>query len=290
MSLAGIVMLVLKLSIVLTIFAIGLEARPEDTVYLLRHPRKFAKSLVAMNIVMPAFVVVLVVLFPALPPVVKVSLAALSVSPVPPFLPNRVIKQGGSEAYVIGLLAVGALLSIIVAPAVVALLGLVFGVEAHTNVGKIAFTVTISVLAPLAAGVAIGQFLPRVADVAARPLGLIAVVLLAATALAAVVAMWPLMMSLLGEGSVLAFVAFVAVAVVAGHLLGGPEPEDRTVLAFATASRHPGVAIGIVGANFADAKLGTASVVLYLLVSIFATIPYTFWRKRHDPHLPVPAE
>jgi len=209
---------------------------------------------------------------------------------VPPFLPNRVIKQGGSEAYVIGLLAVGALLSIVIAPSIVALLGLVFGVEADTDVGKIAFVVTVTVLAPLAAGVAIGQFLPKVAAAAVRPLALIAVVLLVATAIAAVVAMWPLVMSLVGEGSVFAFVAFVAVAVVAGHLLGGPEPEDRTVLAFATASRHPGVAIGIVGANFADAKLGAASVVLYLLVSMVATIPYTFWRKRHDPHLPVPAE
>ena len=290
MSLADVVMLILKLSIVLTIFAIGLEARPEDTVYLLRHPRKFARSLIAMNVVMPIFVVILVTLFSGLPAVVKVSLAALSVSPVPPFLPNRVIKQGGSEAYVIGLLAVGALLSIVIAPSIVALLGLVFGVEADTDVGKIAVVVTVTVLAPLAAGVAIGQFLPKVAAAAVRPLALIAVVLLVATAIAAVVAMWPLVMSLVGEGSVFAFVAFVAVAVVAGHLLGGPEPEDRTVLAFATASRHPGVAIGIVGANFADAKLGAASVVLYLLVSMVATIPYTFWRKRHDPHLPVPAE
>jgi len=290
MSLADIVMLALKLSVVLTIFAIALEARPEDTVYLLRHPRKFAKSLIAMNIVMPVFVVTLVVLFPALPPVVKVSLAALSVSPVPPLLPNRVVKQGGSEAYIIGLLAVAALLSIVIAPASIALLGLVFGVEAHTDVGKIALVVTITVLAPLATGVAIGQFLPKIADAAARPLALLAVVLLVTTALAAVVAMWPLIMSLMGEGSVFAFVAFVAVAVVAGHLLGGPEPEDRTVLAFATASRHPGVAVGIVGANFVDARLGAASVVLYLLVSMVATIPYTFWRKRHDPHLPVPAE
>lgn len=290
MSIAEIVMLVLKASIVLTVFSIALEAKAEETVYLVRRPAKLAMSLLAMNGIMPLFVIVLVALFPGLHPVVKVSLAALSVSPVPPFLPNKVAKQGGSEPYIIGLLAAAAVLSIVLIPAIVALFGLIFGVEAHTDVGKIALVVTITVLAPLAVGVAIRQFLPKVADAAARPIGLLATVLLAVTGLAGIVALWPLVASLIGGGTVVAFLAFVAVAVVVGHNLGGPEPEDRTVLAFATASRHPGVAIGIVSANFADAKLGTASVVLYLLVSILGTIPYTMWRKRHDPHLPVAAE
>ncbi len=35
---------------------------------------------------------------------------------------------------------------------------------------------------------------------------------------------------------------------------GGPTPDDRTALALATASRHPGVALAIAGANVADQK------------------------------------
>jgi BASS family bile acid:Na+ symporter len=290
MTIADIVVLVLKGSVVLFIFSIALEARAEQTVYLFRRPAKLATSLLAMNGVMPLFAVAVVALFPGLHPVVKVSLAALSVSPVPPFLPSRIVKQGGSEAYIIGLLAAAALLSIVLVPAIIGLMGLVFDVDAHADIGKIGLIVTITVLAPLAAGVAIRQFLPHVADWAARPVALLATVLLAATGLAGIVALWPLIAVLIGGGTVLAFLAFVLVGVVVGHTLGGPEPEDRTVLAFATACRHPGVALGVVTANFADAKLGTASVVLYLLVSIVGTIPYTMWRKRHDPHLPVPAE
>lgn len=36
---------------------------------------------------------------------------------------------------------------------------------------------------------------------------------------------------------------FTFAALATGHLLGGPEEDDRTLLAFAAVSRHPGIAI-----------------------------------------------
>ncbi|MEI9991706.1 MAG: hypothetical protein WDM86_16900 [Rhizomicrobium sp.] len=289
MSIVIILVLVLKFSIVLTVFAVGLDARPEETVFLLRRPEKLVRSLVAMNLVMPLFVMALVAIFP-LPVVVKVTLVALSVSPVPPFLPGRVLKMGGSESYLISLLAIAALLSIVLAPVIVSLFGAVFGVETHTDVIKIALSVAISVLAPLAAGVSIRQTWPRVADAVARPIGTTAAVLLVVISLIGLVGLWPLIASLIGSGTVFAFLAFVVVALLVGHMLGGPEPDEQTVLAFATASRHPGVAIAIVAANFADTKLAAASVFLYLIVSILGAIPYTLWRKHHDRGVHAAAE
>jgi hypothetical protein len=49
------------------------------------------------------------------------------------------------------------------------------------------------------------------------------------------------MWTLVGNGAVLPIIAFVLVGLVIGHLLGGPTPENRTALAFSTASRHPGL-------------------------------------------------
>ena len=73
---------------------------------------------------------------------------------------------------------------------------------------------------------------------------------------------------------------FAGVGLAAGHLLGGPDPENRTVLALSTATRHPGVAIALAAANFPDQKLGPAAVFLYLLVSAVATIAaLTTWRR-----------
>jgi hypothetical protein len=71
------------------------------------------------------------------------------------------------------------------------------------------------------------------------------------------------------------------IGLITGHLLGGPDSEDRTVLALATAARHPGVAMAIASANFPEQKLAPAAILLYLLLSALLSIPYVMWRRRH---------
>ena len=74
---------------------------------------------------------------------------------------------------------------------------------------------------------------------------------------------------------------FVIAGLAAGHALGGPKETDRTALALATASRHPGLAIAIAGANFpAQLKLGTGTIIIYLLLSQILFIPYKRWRRK----------
>ena len=56
------------------------------------------------------------------------------------------------------------------------------------------------------------------------------------------------MVSIVREGTLSAIVAIVIIAIcglAVGHFLGGPDEDDRTVLAFATVSRHPGVAMAV---------------------------------------------
>jgi BASS family bile acid:Na+ symporter len=61
-------------------------------------------------------------------------------------------------------------------------------------------------------------------------------------------------------------------------VLGGPDPEQASVLALASASRHPGIAFAIASANFPLDRFG-GFLLLYLLVSGIVSIPYTKWRK-----------
>jgi BASS family bile acid:Na+ symporter len=93
---------------------------------------------------------------------------------------------------------------------------------------------------------------------------------------------WLAMVSLVGNGTIVAIVAFSLVGLVVGHLLGGPDSDDCAVLALATASRHPGVALAIASANFPGEKVVPAAVLLYLIVSAIVSIPYLTWRRR--PH------
>jgi BASS family bile acid:Na+ symporter len=138
----------------------------------------------------------------------------------------------------------------------------------------------LTVLIPFALGVIINQRTPTFAARASPLAGKAGVLLLAAAVVPALIKMWPAMISLIGDGTLLAFIAVVAVGLVVGHLLGGPDSANRTVLALATATRHPGVALVIASRVFPGDKFVAPALVLYLLVATIAAVPYVMWRSR----------
>jgi BASS family bile acid:Na+ symporter len=74
------------------------------------------------------------------------------------------------------------------------------------------------------------------------------------------------------EGTLTALVVITLIWLTVGHLLGGPDEDDRTVLAFATASRHPGVAMAV--ASLTGEPLAPIGVLLAVVVSELAMVPY----------------
>ncbi|HYE34519.1 hypothetical protein [Methylocaldum sp.] len=281
MSVAALLLLAVKVSIVLIVFGLGLAASLKDAGYLFRRPGRLVRSLLAMNLVMPLFAAALAASF-ELHPAVKIVLIALAVSPVPPLLPKKELKAGGSAPYTVGLLVATALLAVVFVPIAVALLGKAFAIPARMPAAAIAKLVLITVLAPLGFGMAVRHWAPGFAERIAKPIALAATVLLAVGVLPVLFTAWPAIVSLIGNGTLAAIASFVAVGLLAGHGLGGPDPNDRTVLALSTASRHPGVALAIAHANFPDEKLAPAVVLLYLIVSGIVSLPYLRWnRRRH---------
>lgn len=269
----------LKASVMLVVFALGLTTRVQDVTYFVRHPGLLARSLVAMDLVMPAFAI-LAIAVTALPGPVKLALAALSVSPVPPLMPGKAAKTSGTQDYAVGLLVAASVVALAFVPLAVGLLGLIFGLDLHVSFLTIAVLMTTMILGPLAVGIFVRNNWPALAERVARPLGLAATVLLVIGLLPILFKMWPQMMSLVGNGTLLVLAAFVVVGLAVGHLLGGPDPDDRSVLAIATSARHPGVALAIASASFPGQNLAFAAILLYLLVGALASFPYVSWRKR----------
>ncbi|MGH9255103.1 MAG: bile acid:sodium symporter family protein, partial [Vicinamibacterales bacterium] len=220
MEIQQLVMLAVQASILLTVFGFGLQATTGDVLYVVRAPACLARSLVAMFLVMPLAAVALVQAF-EFRPSVEIALVALALSPVPPLLLKRESQAGGTASYGLGLMAVVSLLSIVLVPLAVELLGRYtsrsFG-TAPTAVARIALT---SVLLPLVAGMACRAALPSVAQGIARPVTLVATTLLSAGALAILAANLPAIVALIGDGTVLAMAVFVAAGLAVGHLLGG---------------------------------------------------------------------
>ena len=269
-------------------FGLGLQSRPWDLTHLWRRPGQLARSLLAMNVVMPVFAVVVALIFD-LHPAVKLALVIAAVSPVPPILPRKEIKAGGHAGYATGLLATAALFSIVFIPAAVAIIGRVFGIDAHMSLLSVAAVVLVTVLLPLVLGCMVASAAPRVAArLAPRVSGIGMLLLLVGTVLVLIVE-GPVMLSLIGNGTLAAFVAFIVAGLVVGHALGGPTDEDRTVLALSTACRHPGVAVAIAGANAPltpaapEQTIVLAAVLLYVVVGVLVTVPYVAWRRRQPP-------
>jgi len=279
MSLQTLILFVLKASILLNVFAIGLKAGVHDATYMFRRPGKLAKALLAMNILMPMFAVAFVLAF-HLKHAVEVALVALAVSPVPPILPRKLRKAGATESDTIGLLVAVGFMAIVFVPAAMEILERVFHVPLRMTFASVAALIFVTIILPLALGIAVHTLAPVAADRLVNPIAKIASIALLLSAVVILFSGAPAIWELTGNGTLVAIAAFVLVGLLIGHFVGGPKPENRTGLALATASRHPGIAIALAVANFPEEKLAISAVLLYLLVNILVSIPYHILTKR----------
>ncbi len=80
---------------------------------------------------------------------------------------------------------------------------------------------------------------------------------------------WPVLLTLTGLN---------LSALIIGHLMGGPEPGQRTALAVSCATRHLGLAI-LVAAAVPGPKTAVF-VAAYIVTSAAVSIPYLKWQAR----------
>jgi bile acid:Na+ symporter, BASS family len=268
----------LQLSILLIVFGLGLTTRIDDLLDMIRRPSLLARSLLAMFVIMP-LVAVLLARALDLPQAVEAALIALAISPLPLLIPSTITRLGGRASQVVALLAAIAVLSIVVAPVLAELLERFSGRPLTVSSGKAAAVIAATVLLPLFAGMLFRNVLPDLAERIELPISIAGNVVLRLAALVLLVMSWSAVWSLVGNGTIIAIVIFVVAGLAAGHVLGGPAPGGRTVLAFATAFRHPGIALGVAAANFPSENF-VAAILLYMLVSAVVGVPYAFWRRR----------
>jgi BASS family bile acid:Na+ symporter len=277
-TLAETLKLLLLVSIILNVLALALRARTADATYLFREWRFGLRAFGVMFVVAPALAILMAYTFD-LKPEVKVALVALSLSPVPPILPGKQLRAGASGAYITGLLVGASLLSLVVTPLGLELVGIIFRVEIGISPMAVAKVIAIGIAAPLVAGL-VGQWIlgaraERVSGVLAK----ISSIMLVLCVLVLLVALAPHMWSVIGDGTLLALAAMILAGYVAGHLLAGDIADDRVALSLAAAARHPGVAVTIASVNFPGNKLITAAIVLYVLLNALLSIPYLRWQR-----------
>jgi len=296
MALAQLIGPAIALSMALMVLGFALNVSLWEAGYLLRHPVLLSRSLLSMNLVMPLLAVAMAALF-NLDPATEIAIIALALSPVPPIVPMEQGKAGGSRSYIVGLLIVATASAFVVVPAGVALLGWATGSDLDVSVTTIGPPILLTVLVPFAIGLLVHHVAGEHAERLATWVSVAGTIVLVTAFIPAVMQILPVLLDALGNGTILALAAFALVGLAVGHRLGGPEPDDRTVLALATATRHPGVALAAAGAASPDTNGVLAVALWHLVIGAIVAAPYIRWRRRvhaaqghdsdalADPHL-----
>lgn len=271
--------LLLQASIFLTVLGFALRSSLAEATSMLRRPSLLVRAWLAMLVIMPIVVTTLVTEF-AHRGSVLIGLVALSVSPVPPMVPRKLVKAGGSREYVAGLLVAMSLIAIVTVPLSVMILNAVFGSHANLGVDRVVKILGLSVLLPAALGIAIRHLLPR-SENYAGPVLRIATILLAVGAVVLIVGTWAALRAVVDLRFIVGAVLMAVLGLVVGHLLGGPVEGNRTALAISTASRHPALALAVaLSVPEANKQAELGIVLVYLVVASLVCIPYQKWRER----------
>jgi BASS family bile acid:Na+ symporter len=277
---ATFVVVALNVAIWLIVLAQGARVTMAEALSVVRRPTLLAPALVAIFLIPPAFALFLSSVF-ALPPAIKLALVVLSAAPVPPLIPVRLIKLGVSAEYAIGLLVAAGFASLVLTPVLVFVMSHALGrYDVQVSTAMVARVMLLTVGLPLAAGIALRRYAPRFADLVQdllQSIGMVLGLLVLALLLAA---SWKTMLSLVGNGALAAIAALIVVSLVAGHLLGGKQAENKIALALASAARHLGVGLAIATASFPDrAREAQGAILLFLIVNLVVTTPYIRWMQ-----------
>jgi predicted Na+-dependent transporter len=208
-------------------------------------------------------------------PNIKAALLVLAVSSGAPLLPRK-LQQFGSNAYTFSLLITSSLLAIIVVPAWISFLSRYFEVSVEFSTVDVIVVIVKAFLLPLAIGMLLGALFPAASERIANKLWAIAGIVFIVAGLTLLALNWQLLLEVRGPG-IGALVILMIIAAAIGHILGGPDPDNRTALAIACCTRHLGVAVIV-----ASALRGPRALVLlaaYIFCSTLVSIPYLHWRR-----------
>lgn len=278
MDAKSLILLLVHLSLILIVFAVGLRGQWSEVLCVLKRPSELVRGILAVNVVVPAAAIALCLLMPTAQ-ATEAGIILMAVSPMAPFAPGKMFKSGSDSAYVVGMYVALVLVAVVIVPLTTMLLSAIVSRDVFITAREIAWLVFTSVLLPLLAGVAVATLWPKFSQRIVRAVTIVAyigllpfVVLFLAKSGGAIVA-------LIGDGALFIIFITVLVGLVAGHLLGGPQPQHRIALAEAAVTRHPGIA-GLIARKHFDNPQIMLAVILFLLVGLIVSGLYQSWASK----------
>jgi BASS family bile acid:Na+ symporter len=278
MEIQQIILAALQIALFASVLTLGFGANKAKPFYLIRRPRLFIRSLLAIYIVVPLVATILLVLVP-LPISVKIGMILLTISSVATGSPHTMIRLGANPAYAYSLLMFMSLISIVTVPfSLVILSALPLTHDASVPPLEVVKFIAQSILLPLMVGAIFSRLAPRLTERLSGPINSISGKVL----MLGMLSLFALNIGGVVEAGVLSLVVILILTVIAlgaGHLLGGPAFGDRAALAIATTQRQMAIATLIAAMNFQNVVIIDA-IVIYLIMSTLIVSVYVKWCKR----------
>ena len=259
--------------------SIGIGVTLADLIGVARNGRLVGMAALANYVCVPAAAVVLVLLFDA-DALVAAGFLIAAVCPGAPYGPPFTGIAKGNVARAVGLMAILAGSSALVAPLLLHfLLPLTSGDEqVQVNVVKMVSTLLIAQFLPLCIGLGIRHWRPVLADRLKKPANLLSLALNLVTFGVILGIQWEMLMGI-PVRAYLGMLALVLLAVGVGWLLGGPGRENRTAMTMATSVRNVGVSLVIATASFAGTKAVTAATAFAIFQTIVMALVALGWGR-----------
>jgi BASS family bile acid:Na+ symporter len=294
MTIDQLINVLVTITLIEMMVAIGLGVTFADLAGVARNWRLVTRAGLANYVCVPAATVGLLFLFNA-QPMVAAGFLILAVCPGAPYGPPFAAIAKGNLGVAVGLMAILAGSSAIIAPILLHyLLPLVLGNESlKIDEARLLGTLLVTQLVPLCVGVAVRQWRPRLADRLQKPADLLSKVLNLVAVGMILVVHFPLLAEIRLTGFI-GMLALLLASWAAGWLLAGPEKDTRKTMTLTTSLRNVGVGLVIATGTFAGTAAGKAAVTATVAYGLFAVLGSLLlalvWARRGAAAIPDPRQ
>lgn len=273
-----ILLILVKITIFSLMLAIGIALSFEKMLSLWRKPALLFRALLAVVVLVPLLVFLLLKLF-NLPPEVMAGLAFLAASPGAPLTTKRSQMAGARFRYSASLQLTLALLAVVITPLTLAIFTTLFErLSENVTILEVAQQVAMVQFLPVSIGLLMQKFAAKLAEKIAKPLTFMANGLFLLLAILVGLLGFPVLLKVWGLPLV-AILIMVIASLGIGHALGGPDDDQRSILAISSVARNVGLAFFIAILNDVQQQV-IPTLLAYLILGAVLGVLYSIGRKR----------
>lgn len=277
------VSIVVTIALIELMVTVGLGVRLADVLGVIRNRRLVLQAALANYVCVPTVTVGLLLLFHA-EPMIAAGFLITAACPGAPFGPPFTALAKGNLADAVGLMVLLAASSAVLAPLLLRFLlpPMTSDNTLNVNAVKMVLTLLVVQIVPLAAGLALRELRPNLADKLLKPAKLLSPLLNLAVIGLILAVHFRTVLAVRPRGYV-GMLALVIALLASGWLLGMPGSDRRKAMAITTAVRNVGLGLVIAASSFPDSPAVTATLVFGLFQTVAVALISVAWGRRSSP-------